>query len=145
MKPRVTLITLGVTDLPRAVRFYRDGLGWPTGMKDGEDVAFFQLGGGVALALWGRDALAQDADVPPGQPSAFNSCSLAQNLGSKAEVDEVMRQAEAAGGTIRKPAEDTFWGGYSGYFADPDGHLWEVAWNPFWTLTSDGGVELPSA
>ena len=142
MEPRIHLVTLGVADLARSVRFYRDGLGWRSGVKDDEDVAFFQLGGGAVLALFGREDLAQDAQVPAGEPATFGGFSLAQCLGSKNEVDAALAVANAAGGTIVKPAEDTFWGGYSGYFADPDGHLWEIAWNPGWELQPDGGVRL---
>lgn len=143
MDARIHLVTLGVTDLQRAVRFYRDGLGWHTSMKEGEDVAFFQLGP-MVLALWGRDQLAGDANVPAGDKPAFCGVSLAQCLPSKADVDAVLAKAQAAGATIPKPAEDTFWGGYAGYFADPDGYLWEIAWNPFWELLPDGGIRLPA-
>lgn len=138
MKPRVTLITLGTDDLVRAVAFYRDGLGWPTeGIVGAEHehgaVAFFDLQPGLKLALWPRTSLAEDAGITAGaaDPVGF---SLAHNVASKAEVDALMAEAKAAGGRIVKPARDTFWGGYAGYFADPDGHLWEVAWNPHWEL-----------
>jgi len=141
MQPRVHLVTLGVSDLARSVRFYRDGLGWPH--KGGDDaVAFFQLGP-MVLAVWLRDELARDAHKEPGPPSPAPDFALAQNQPSVEAVNGVMAAAEAAGATIVKPAHDTFWGGYSGYFADPDGHLWEIAWNPFWTITADGGIELP--
>ncbi len=134
MKPRVTLITLGVDDLERSLRFYRDGLGLPTEGIVGEQfehgaVAFFDLQPGLKLAVWPRASLAHDS----GQPVSVRApagCSLAHNVGIQAEADAVMRQAAAAGATIVKPAQPTFWGGYAGYFADPDGHLWEVAWNP---------------
>lgn len=134
MKPRVTLITLCVDDLERSLRFYRDGLGLPTeGIVGGEfehgAVAFFDLQAGLRLALWPRASLAHDAGLPVGKPSA-TEFALAHNVASKAEVDEVMEQARAAGAVVIKPAQDTFWGGYAGYFQDPDGHLWEVAWNP---------------
>jgi uncharacterized protein len=138
MKPRITLITLGVDDLERAVEFYRDGLGFPTQGIVGTEiehgaVAFFELHGGLKLALWPRKSLAHDTHlkVGPASPTEF---SLAHNVGSKAEVDAVMRQARAAGAAIIRPARDTDWGGYSGYFQDPEGHLWEVAWNPAWKL-----------
>lgn len=138
MKPRITLITLGVDDLERAVAFYRDGLGFPTDGIVGTEfehgaVAFFELHGGLKLALWPRKSLAHDTrlEVGPASPTEF---SLAHNVGSRAEVDAVMRQASQAGAAIIKPAVDTAWGGYSGYFRDPEGHLWEVAWNPAWTL-----------
>lgn len=133
MNPRISLITLGVDDLDRAVRFYRDGLGLPTdgivGKEFGElgEVAFFDLQAGLKLALWRRTSLARDAGVAVGNGSAF---SLAHNVSSAAEVDAVMAQAAGAGATVVKPAGRTFWGGYAGYFQDPDGHLWEVAWNP---------------
>ena len=134
MKPRITLITLGVGDLERAVRFYRDGLGWPTEGIVGQEhehgaVAFFDLQGGLKLALWPRAAIAHDAGVPQGERSA-TEFTLAHNVASKEEVDAVMAQAAAAGARIVKPAAATFWGGYAGYFMDPDRHLWEVAWNP---------------
>lgn len=137
MKPRVTLITLAVDDLERALRFYRDGLGFPTEGIVGTEfeygaVAFFDLQAGLRLALWPRKSLAHDAGLAVGaaNPTEF---SLAHNVGSKAEVDAAMQQAKNAGAKIVKPAHDTFWGGYAGYFQDPDGHLWEVAWNPQWS------------
>ena len=134
MKPRITLITLGVDDLERAVRFYRDGLGLRTDGIVGQEfehgaVAFFDLRGGLRLALWPRASLAHDAGVTVDVPS-MTDCCLAHNVTTREEVDVVMAQARAAGATIVKPASDTFWGGYAGYFADPDRHLWEVAWNP---------------
>ncbi|WP_339677761.1 VOC family protein [uncultured Zhongshania sp.] len=134
MKPRISVITLGVDDLARAVGFYRDGLGLPTEGIVGEEfeygaVAFFDLGAGLKLALWPRASLAHDAGVTLAAPST-TELSLGHNVMSKTEVDEVMAQAEAAGAVILKPAKDTFWGGYAGYFQDPDGHLWEVVWNP---------------
>lgn len=134
MKPRITLVTLGVDDLDRAVAFYRDGLGLAsegivgTGFEHGA-VAFFALEGGLKLALWPRTSLAHDCGLAVGDRSA-TEFSLAHNVGSRDEVDAVMTQARAAGATITKPAGETFWGGYAGYFQDPDGHLWEVAWNP---------------
>lgn len=134
MKPRITLITLGVDDLPRAVAFYRDGLGWPTEGIVGEQfengaVAFFDLSNGVRLALWPRRSLANDSGLPP-SPRATTDFALAHNVSSREEADSVMREAQRAGAVIVKPAQETFWGGYAGYFQDPDGHLWEVAWNP---------------
>jgi catechol 2,3-dioxygenase-like lactoylglutathione lyase family enzyme len=136
MKPRVTLITLGVDDLKRAVAFYRDGLGLATkGIEGAEDdhggVAFFDLENGLKLSLWARGNLAQDSGVPV-SPRSATEFALAHNVGSKARVDAVMAEARSAGAKVVKPAADTFWGGYSGYFQDPDGHLWEVAWNPHW-------------
>jgi uncharacterized protein len=134
MKPRITLITLGVEDLERALAFYRDGLGWPSAGIVGQQfehgaVAFFDLESGLRLALWPRASLAHDSGLPagPGSPTAF---CLAHNVGSRPEVDQVMAAATRAGATIVKPAHETFWGGYAGYFQDPDRHLWEVAWNP---------------
>lgn len=134
MKSRITLITLGVDDLDRSVRFYRDGLGLATDGVVGEQfehgaVAFFDLHGGLRLALWPRRSLSHDSGLAVGPPSATEFC-LAHNVASKAEVDTVMAEARTAGATIVKPAQDTFWGGYAGYFLDPDRHLWEVAWNP---------------
>ena len=134
MKPRVTLITLGVSDLERAVRFYRDGLGWKTDGIVGKEfeygaVAFFDLMNGLKLALWPRKSLSHDSGLPVGKPSSTDVC-LAHNVRSQAEVDLVMAEAKKAGATIVKPAEKTFYGGYAGYFSDPDQHLWEVAWNP---------------
>jgi uncharacterized protein len=134
MKPRLTLVTLGVVDLEHAVRFYRDGLGWPTEGIVGTQfehgaVAFFALKGGLRLALWPRESLAHDTGLPVGAPNA-TELSLGHNVSSRKEVDAAMREAKAAGAEIVKPAHDTFWGGYSGYFKDPDGHLWEIAWNP---------------
>jgi catechol 2,3-dioxygenase-like lactoylglutathione lyase family enzyme len=138
MRPRITLITLAVNDLERAVSFYRDGLGLATegivgtGFEYGA-VAFFDLQSGLKLALWPRTSLAKDTGLPPGDPNA-TEFTIGHNVSSKTEVDAVMQQARAAGALIVKPARDTFWGGYAGYFQDPDGHLWEVAWNPQWEL-----------
>ncbi|MBA4019702.1 MAG: glyoxalase [Pirellula sp.] len=134
MKPRITMITLGVDDLERAVAFYRDGLGLPTEGIIGQEfehgaVAFFDLQAGLKLALWPRASLAHDAGLPQ-EPRSATELSLGHNVAARDEVDAVMRQAAAAGGTIVKPAGETFWGGYAGYFQDPDGHLWEAAWNP---------------
>jgi catechol 2,3-dioxygenase-like lactoylglutathione lyase family enzyme len=142
MEQRLSLVTLGVADLTRACQFYEDGLGWTRGNAHPE-VAFYQLGG-MVLALWARAALAQDAGIPEAG-SGFRGIALAYNARSRAEVDAVLAEAAAAGATIVKPAADTSWGGYAGYFADPDGHLWEVAWNPEWTLAADGSVRLKRA
>ena len=138
MKPRITVITLCVDNLERAVRFYGDGLGLKTQGIVGREfeygaVAFFELQQGLRLAVWPRQSLAHDSGLSVGAPSA-TEFSLGHNVPSKAEVDGVMAQAKAAGATIVKPAHDTFWGGYAGYFQDPDRHLWEVAWNPQWEL-----------
>jgi catechol 2,3-dioxygenase-like lactoylglutathione lyase family enzyme len=134
MKPRITIITLGVTDLQAAVRFYRAGLGLPTEGIVGEEfehgaVAFFDLQPGLKLALWPRASIAHDTGLPPAAPGA-GQFTLGHNVTSRAEVDAVMNEAAQAGAHIVKPAADTFWGGYAGYFQDPDQHLWEVAWNP---------------
>jgi len=134
MQPRLTVITLGVDDLRRAVAFYRDGLGLPTEGIVGEEyehgaVAFFPLENGLQLALWDRANLAQDTGLPQARPAA-TGISLGHNVNSEAEVDEVMEQAIRAGAALVKPAQKTFWGGYAGYFRDPDGHLWEVVFNP---------------
>jgi catechol 2,3-dioxygenase-like lactoylglutathione lyase family enzyme len=134
MKPRITMITLGVDHLERALAFYRDGLGLKTDGIIGKEfehgaVAFFDLQAGVKLALWPRKSIAHDTGLPLG-PASATELTLGHNLASKAEVDAVMAQALAAGAVIVKAAQDTFWGGYAGYFQDPDGHLWEVVWNP---------------
>jgi catechol 2,3-dioxygenase-like lactoylglutathione lyase family enzyme len=134
MKPYITLITLGVDDLERAVAFYRDGLGFPTKGIVGREfehgaVAFFELQSGLKLAVWPRDDLAHDTGLAK-TPRSATELSIGHNVGSRAEVDSVMEQAERAGARIVKPAGPTFWGGYAGYFQDPDDHLWEVAWNP---------------
>ncbi len=136
MKPRLSLVTLGVDDLDRAVRFYADGLGLKTDGVVGRElehgaVAFFDLEGGIRLALWPRASLAHDSGLPQSTPGSVDVC-LAHNVSSREEVDMVMRQAANAGARTVKPAADTFWGGYAGYFQDPDRHLWEVAWNPAW-------------
>ena len=134
MQPRISLLTLGVADLERAVAFYRDGLGWPTQGIVGTEfengaVCFFQLQPGLKLALWPRRSLAADSGLLPQEGGAL-AFSLAHNVGSQAEVDQVMAQAQRAGASIAKAAQPTFYGGYAGYFQDPDGHLWEVAFNP---------------
>ncbi len=136
MEPRITVITLGVDNLERSLQFYREGLGLPSqGIEDSDvengAVAFFDLQGGLKLALFRRGDLALDANVPQGKASP-TEFTLAHNVASKAEVDAIMEQARTAGAMITDPAHDRFWGGYSGYFQDPDGHLWEVAWNPDW-------------
>lgn len=142
MHPHVTLVTLGVQDLKRATAFYRDGLGWPVKNDvDAQGVAFFQLGG-LVLSLFPAHELAADAGVPDAG-EGFRKVSLAHNLGSRAAVDAAMEEARRAGARIVKPAKDSSWGGYGGYFADPDGHLWEVAHNPFWALDAEGRATLP--
>lgn len=138
MKPRVSLITLGVEDLGASLRFYRDGLGLATGGIIGTEfeygaVAFFDLQAHLKLAVYPRKSLARDSGLPV-EPASGTQFSIGHNVSSKAEVDAVMQQARSAGAVIVKPAQDTFWGGYAGYFQDPDRHLWEVAWNPQWPV-----------
>lgn len=128
MKPRISMITLGTSDMEKAVRFYEQGLGFPR-MKSPPEVAFFTLNG-TWLALFGREALAEDAMIAA-EGSGFSGIALAHNVHSEQEVDQVMAEAIAAGAELAKPARQTFWGGYAGYFRDPDGYLWEVAYNPF--------------
>jgi catechol 2,3-dioxygenase-like lactoylglutathione lyase family enzyme len=132
MEPRNSLITLGVSDLNRSIIIHRDGLGLPTTFKEGENIAFFQLIG-TWLALYPSDTLAKDTRLPP-ERTRFGVITLAHNDHSKEEADKVISQALAAGAGMLKPTADTFWGGYSGYFSDPDDHPWEVAWNPFFPL-----------
>lgn len=134
MKPRITVITLGVNNLKKSLKFYRDGLGFATQGIIGEEfeygaVVFIELQTGLKLALWPRKSMAHDSGVPLQPPSA-TELTIGHNVNSKKEVDEVMAHAKKAGAKIIKPAEDTFWGGYAGYFQDPDDHLWEVVWNP---------------
>ncbi|MEQ9454901.1 MAG: VOC family protein [Phycisphaeraceae bacterium] len=128
MEPRLSIVTLGVRDLDRSVRFYRDGLGFPA-TDISEKIAFFQLQG-VRLALYPRAGLAEDAGVPD-EPAGFAGITLAHNVRSPEEVDRTLQEAVNAGARLIKPGQEVFWGGYSGYLADPDGHLWEVAHNPF--------------
>lgn len=137
MRPRVTVITLGVDDLEASLRFYREGLGFPTEGIVGREfefgaVAFFDLQPGLRLALWPRRSIAHDTGLAIG-PASPTEMTQGHNVSSRAEVDALMAKAAAAGAMIVKPAHDTFWGGYSGYFQDPDGHLWEVVWNPQWS------------
>lgn len=134
MKARISVITIGVDDLERSLRFYRDGLGLKTEGIFGEEfeqgaVAFFDLQAGLKLAIWPRRSISHDTGLPLGNPSP-TELTLGHNVSSIAEVDAVMEQAKKAGAVIVKTAQDTFWGGYAGYFQDPDGHLWEVVWNP---------------
>ncbi|HEV3070654.1 MAG TPA: VOC family protein [Solirubrobacteraceae bacterium] len=138
MRQRVSLITLGVSDLARARGFY-EALGWKTGASPADDVVFFQAGD-MVLALWDRARLAQDSCVQ--DTGGWGGVTLALNLGSPAEVDAVIEEARAAGAAIAREPDETFWGGYSAIFLDPDGHPWEIAHNPHWTLTADGGVRL---
>jgi uncharacterized protein len=138
MEQRLSLVTLGVADLDRARSFY-EALGWSTGAEPGDDVAFFQAGG-MVVALWDRAKLAEDSAVE--DPGGWGGITLALNVRSPAEVDAVIAEAEAAGATIGRPGAETFWGGYSGVFVDPDGHPWEVAHNPHWTITEGGETLL---
>ena len=138
MRQRVSLITLGVADLGRARDFY-EALGWETGAAPDDDVVFFQAGD-MILALWGRASLAEDSAVE--DAGGWGGVTLALNLGSPEEVDAAIEDARRAGARIGREPAETFWGGYSGVFVDPDGHPWEVAHNPHWTLTEDGGVRL---
>lgn len=138
MKPRITVFTIGVDDLKKSLKFYRDGLGLETQGIVGEEfeygaVVFFDLQNGAKLALWPRKSLAHDANISQTSPSSAEF-SIGHNVNSKKEVDAVMAQAKKAGAKIIKPAQKTFWGGYAGYFQDPDGHLWEIAWNPAWEI-----------
>jgi catechol 2,3-dioxygenase-like lactoylglutathione lyase family enzyme len=140
MQQRVSLVTLGVADTARARAFY-EALGWTGAVSPDGDVVFFQSGG-MVLALWGRDDLARDSGVE--DPGGWGGVTLARNVGSPAEVDELVARADAAGARIARAAGTTFWGGYSGVFVDPDGHPWEVAHNPSWALAEDGSVSLSS-
>ena len=137
MRPHISLVTLGVENLARSVAFYRDGLGLPTTGIMGTEfeigaVAFFQLQSGLKLAVWPRESLAADTglELQPASPTSCTGFTLAHNVSSEREVIEVMAQAQKAGANVVKPAQATFWGGYAGYFQDPDGHLWEIAFNP---------------
>lgn len=139
MEQRMSLVTLGVTDLRRARRFYETGLGWKPSFTS-DDVVFYETGGPI-IGLFGRRELAADAQIEDDE-STFGGIALAHNVGSRDEVDTVLAEAAAAGAAILKSGEDTPWGGYSGYFADLDGHLWEVAHNPAWTIGADGSVRM---
>ena len=138
MEQRVSLVTLGVRNLARARAFY-EALGWTTGAEPGDDVVFFQAGG-MIVALWGRDQLAEDSGTE--DSGGWGGVTLAYNARSPADVDAVLAEADAAGATIARSGAETFWGGYSGAFIDPEGHAWEVAHNPHWTLAEDGSVKL---
>lgn len=134
MKPRVSVLTLGVADLERSLRFYRDGLGLPTEGIIGREfehgaVAFFDLSGGLKLAIWTRDDISHDTGLPK-LPVSPTAATIGHNVMRREEVDEIMSQARRAGAEIVKSARDTFYGGYAGYFKDPDGHIWEIVWNP---------------
>ena len=138
MQQRVSLVTLGVADVQRARAFY-EALGWRAAAAEAEDVVFFQAGG-MVLALWDRAALAADSGVV--DTGGFGGIGLAHNVGSPGEVDAVIEEARVAGATVTRVGDATFWGGYSGTFTDPDGHPWEIAHNPFWTLEADGSVRV---
>ncbi len=140
MRARISVITLGVADVPRARAFYQ-ALGWPLSGEPEEQVAFFRTAGS-RLALYGLDAIAEEAGQMPAEPGSIRM-TLAMNVESRELVDACPKEALRAGGTSLRPAQDRFWGGYSGYFADPDGHAWEVAFNPLWTIGEDGLPELP--
>jgi uncharacterized protein len=142
VEPRISIITLGVRDLDRSLRFYRDGLGLPTTWTSEKGIIFFRTAG-VCLALYPISELAKDiSPQTPADRAKFSGITLAHNVRQKHEVDEVLEQARKAGGKIEKPGQDTFWGGYSGYFSDPDGHLWEVAWGAF-EFNDDGSLKIP--
>jgi uncharacterized protein len=141
VEPRVSLITLGVSDLRRAVKFYREVLGWETAFSEGDPIAFFQLNG-LVLGLYGRQALAEDASVNA-RGTGFRGVTLAHNVRSRRAVMAIFDRLRKKGATIVKSPRATDWGGFSGYFADPDGHLWEVAHNPGWKLDRHGSVVLP--
>jgi catechol 2,3-dioxygenase-like lactoylglutathione lyase family enzyme len=143
MEQRLSLVTLGVANVGRSRRFY-ESLGWRASSVGGEEAAFFQLGG-IALGLYGRASLAVDAGLPADGAGAggFGGIALAHNVRSREAVDALLAEVAAAGGRILKPAEEVFWGGYSGYFDDPDGHPWEVAWNPGFQIAADGSIQLP--
>ena len=138
MEQRLSLVTLGVADIGRARAFY-EALGWSTGAAPDDDVVFFQSVG-MIVALWGRDQLAEDSGVS--DSGGWGGVTLAHNVRTPAEVDAVIAEAEAAGATIARPGAETFWGGYSGVFIDPDGHPWEVAHNPHWSLDAEGSILL---
>ena len=140
MEQRLSIVTLGVSDLARSREFY-DRLGWRRSMANSEGIVFFQAGG-MALALYPRQELAKDANVDA-SGDGFRGFSLAFNARNREEVDAVLTEAKNVGAKILKPAQEAFWGGYSGYFADPDGFLWEVAWNPFFPIAADGAIQIP--
>jgi len=143
LEHRLSLITLGVTDLARARRFYEDGLGWRASGPSDDNIRFIQLGG-IILALWNRAALAEDCGLAaPPRPAAFRDFALAHNLRSRTEVNDMMTKVEGLGATILRPAREASWGGYTGHFADPDGHVWELAWNPHFPISEDGATTLP--
>ena len=141
MEQRLSLITLGVADLARSTAFY-EALGWQRGFRQAEGVAFFQLGG-IILSLWSEQSLAEDAGLPPRTDRGFRGIAFAYNVREREEVDAAVDAVEAAGGTVTRRPEEKFWGGYGGYVADPDGHAWEIAWNPSFPIAEDGSMKLP--
>ena len=141
MRQKLNIVTLGVKDLKRSLKLYKDGLGWEASSASTENIAFFQMGG-VVLAIYPRDKLAEDAKISS-EGVGFSGITLAYNAKEQLEVDEVLKKVESLGATIIKKAEKVFWGGYSGYFADFDGHLWEVAWNPFFEFDESDNLVLP--
>ena len=140
MEQRVSIVTLGVKDLARSGEFYQR-MGWRKSKASSDGIVFFQAGS-MALALYPRHELAKDANLPA-DGQGFGGITLAYNVRSREEVDTILAQAQDVGAKILKPAQETFWGGYSGYFSDPDGFLWEVAWNPFFPLAENGALQLP--
>lgn len=141
MRQKLNIVTLGVEDFQRSLNFYQNGLGWKTSSASTENIAFFQLGG-IVFALYPRDKLAEDVTIAP-EGHGFSGITFAYNAKNEAEVDEVLRNVEKLGAKIVKKAQKVFWGGYSGYFADLDGHLWEVAWNPFFEFDDSDNLVLP--
>ena len=141
MRQKLNIITLGVKDFQQSLNFYRNGLGWEASSASTENIAFFQLGG-IVLALYPREKLAEDVTISP-EGTGFSGITLAYNAKNQAEVDEVLKTVEELGAKIIKKAQKVFWGGYSGYFADLDGHLWEVAWNPFFEFDDSDNLVLP--
>lgn len=140
MKQRINLITLGVADVAASAAFY-ERLGWRRSAAGGDSIVFFDCGG-VVLALFGKDDLARDAGAAPGG-TGFRGVALAHNVTDRHEIEPTLSKAVRAGGRLAKPAAEADWGGFSGYFADPDGHLWEVAWNPHFPLDAEGRIRLP--
>lgn len=141
MRQKLNIVTLGVEDFQRSLNFYQNGLGWKTSSASTENIAFFQLGG-IVFALYPRDKLAEDVTIAP-EGHGFSGITLAYNAKNEAEVDQVLKNVEKLGAKIVKKAQKVFWGGYSGYFADLDGHLWEVAWNPFFEFDDSDNLVLP--
>ena len=141
MDQRLSVITLGVKDLVASLQFYKEVMGWTPASVSNENICFFQIGG-LVLSLYPKALLAQDACVE-GKGQGFSGMTISHNVSTKQEVDVILRNVQQKGAMILKPAQEVFWGGYSGYFQDPDGYVFEVAWNPFWTLTRGGEVILP--